>query len=170
MKIDFTTTTDIFVHPKTNFEERISIFESRLTQSLRSGKTVVFRGGDVGVIQFSISQNKHLIMTIPLLVSIPYAKPATWVRFFMKTQYHNIALSVEQADRLREIPELRGSQVKVNSDKKTSLKSFIEIDLETNVKKASKIMEEIFRKAFQLESDYKVIYTFADLRNIRWSG
>jgi hypothetical protein len=139
-----------------------------LEKALKLGEKILFRGGDISFIQFSVSKDKHLIIMIPLSASISYAKPVTWARFFIETRYHKITLSPEEETRLREIPELRDALVKITSKKKTRPERFIEKDLGTDAKKASEIMEEVFIEVFQTEQDYKVTHTFADFRNIQW--
>ena len=166
--LDFRKDSTEVVYRRTSPETRISLFESKLKNLLESGGKILFRGGDVGFLQFSVSKDKHLIVMIPLSVSIPYAKPATWARFFMKTQHHKITLSAEEEARLREISGLRNAPVKVISKKKPSPERFIEKDLGTDIKRASEITEDVFIKVFQVESDYKVIHASADFRKIRW--
>jgi hypothetical protein len=165
--ITFDSKTEV-VYPSTSPEQRISIFESELEKALKLGEKILFRGGDISFIQFSISKDKHLIMMIPLSVSIAYAKPVTWAKFFIETRYHKIALSAEQETRLREISELRDAPVKITSKKRPSPERFIETDLGTDVKRASEIVEEVFIEVFQTEQEYKVTHTFADFRNIQW--
>jgi len=154
------------VYQKTSPERRNFIFESKLEKILQSGEKILFRSGDMFV-QFNVAEDKHLVMMIPLSVSIPYAKPVTRVRFFMKTRYHNIVLSAKQEVRLREIPELQNAPVKITSKRKTLPERFIEIDLGTDVKRASEIAEKVIQ-IFHSESDYELIHTYADFREIRW--
>ncbi|MBC8228355.1 hypothetical protein H8E77_02255 [bacterium] len=154
------------VYPKTSLERMTSICEYELEKVLKSGETILFRSEEMFV-QFNVSNEKHLAIIIPLSVSIPYAKPATWARFFMETKYHKIALSDEDEVRLREIPELRGAPVKITSKRKPNPERFIEADLGNDVKRASEIAAEII-KIFQPGPNDEVSHTYADFRKIRW--